>query len=153
MNRHCAALLAGCVVWLTMTASAQPASVKRFPADKARGVNPDTRLVLTFPSPPTLGKSGQIRIYDAANDRLVATLDLSIPPGPAAAAGGAPAPYTPAPYEYVSGRFTNANTLAGTPSGSAVPTSRDFQLTIIGGFTDGFHFYPVIVHDNVATIY
>src|SRR5262249_33592536 len=61
--------------------------------------------------------------------------------------------YTPAPYEYLSGRFTNANTLAGTPSGAAAPTSRDFQLTIIGGFTDGFHFYPVIVHDNVATIY
>jgi len=38
------------------------ASVTRFPADKASGVNPDTHLVLTFGSPPTLGKSGQIRI-------------------------------------------------------------------------------------------
>ena len=43
--------------------------------------------------------------------------------------------------------------MPGTPSGAAVPTSRDYQLTIIGGFTDAFHFYPVLVHDNVATIY
>ena len=47
-----------------------------------RSVSPDTHLVLTFPSAPTLGKSGQIRIYDAADNRLVDTLDLSIPPGP-----------------------------------------------------------------------
>ena len=26
-------------------------------------------------------------------------------------------------------------------------------MTIIGGFTDGFHFYPVIIRDNTATIY
>ncbi len=26
-------------------------------------------------------------------------------------------------------------------------------MTIIGGFTDGFHFYPIIVNENVATIY
>ena len=52
----------------------------RFPADKAEGVNPDTHLVITFPSEPTLGKSGQIRIYDAADNRLVDLLDLSIPP-------------------------------------------------------------------------
>lgn len=158
-----------------------------FPANKATAVNPDTHLVLTFPSAPTLGKSGKIRIYDAADHRLVDTLDLAIPPGPAAAGRGgaagpargtatgaatAPAPtapaaragaappagraraqYTPVPYEYKSGHFTNANTVPGTPSGLAEPTSRDYQLTIIGGFTDGFHFYPVIIHDNVATIY
>jgi pectin methylesterase-like acyl-CoA thioesterase len=57
------------------------------------------------------------------------------------------------PYVYSPGRFTNATTTPGTPSGVALPTSREFQLTIIGGFTDGFHFYPVIIHDNVATIY
>jgi hypothetical protein len=28
-----------------------------------------------------------------------------------------------------------------------------YQLTIIGGFTDAFHFYPVIVRDSIATIY
>ena len=34
-----------------------------------------------------------------------------------------------------------------------MPTSDTYQLTIIGGVTDAFHFYPIIIHDNVATIY
>jgi len=153
MNNQPTAVMIGCFLFLCATASAQPSTVTRFPADKAKAVNPDTHLVLIFTAAPTLGKSGQIRIYDASDNKLVDTLDLSIPPGPTAAAGGPTAPYTPVPYEYPTARFTNANTVPGTPSGVAVPTSRDFQLTIIGGFTDAFHFYPVIIHDNVATIY
>ena len=132
--------------------TAQP-GVTRFPANAARNVSPDTHLVLTFPSAPTLGKSGRIRIYDAADNRLVDTLDLSIPSGPTTGVTGPAAPYTPTPYLYTDAHPTNADTTPGTPSGAAVPTSRDYQLTIIGGFSDGFHFYPVIVHDNVATIY
>jgi pectinesterase len=133
---------------------AAPAGVVRLPADRAAGVNPDTHLVITFPSPPTLGNAGMIRIYDAADNRLVDTLDLSIPAGPSSGAGGgAAAPYTPVPYEYVSGHFTNANTVPGTPSGVAAATPATHQLTIIGGFTDAFHFYPVIIRGNVATIY
>jgi pectin methylesterase-like acyl-CoA thioesterase len=138
---------------LGLVLSAQSGST-RFPADRSTEVNPDTHLVLTFRSAPTLGKSGKIRIYDVATDKLVDTLDLSIPPGPTAGAGGPTAPYTPMPYEYVAGRrLTNATTVPGTPSGAAVATPANFQLTIIGGFTDAFHFYPVIIHDNVATIY
>ena len=149
--------------------SAASAGVIRFPADKATGINPDTHLVITFPSAPILGNAGKIRIYDAADNTLVDTLDLSISPGPTSGAGpggvplasasplagGAPgkAPYTPVPYEYVSGQFTNRNTVPGTPSGVAVATPATYQLTIIGGFTDAFHFYPVIIHGNVATIY
>ena len=53
-----------------------------FPANNATRVSPDTHLVLTFSSPPTLGKSGLIRIYDAGGHHLVDTLDLSIPAGP-----------------------------------------------------------------------
>ncbi len=71
------------------------------------------------------GKSGQIRIYDAADNKLVDTLDLSIhpdplpgPPGPEAA------PYTPTPYPNTTAHPTNADTTPGTPSGAAVPTSR-----------------------------
>ena len=125
-----------------------------FPADKAKGINPDTHLVLTFPSEPTLGNSGQIRIYDAADDRLVDLLDLSIPPGPTTfVKAPASPPYTPIPYEYVPGHFTNANTKPGTPSGVALLTPDTYQLTIIGGFTDAFHFYPAIIHGNVVTIY
>ncbi len=124
----------------------------RFPANNAKGVNPDTHLVISFPSEPTLGTSGQIRIYDSADDRLVDLLDLSIPPGPTTGSKTS-TPYTPTPYEYVSGRFTNANTKPGTPLGVALPTPSTYQLTIIGGFTDAFHFYPVIIHGNAATLY
>jgi pectin methylesterase-like acyl-CoA thioesterase len=140
-------------VLLTIALPIAQSGTTRFPANAATGVSPDTHLVLTFPSVPTVGKSGQIRIYDAADNRLVDTLDLSLPPGPTSGVTGPAAPYTPTPYEYTAAHPTNADTIPGTPSGAAVPTSRDYQLTIIGGFSDGFHFYPVIVHDRVATIY
>ena len=130
--------------------------VSYVPANGARNVNPDAHLVVTFPGPPLLGAAGTIRIYDAADDRLVDTLDLAIPPGPTAGPGALAGrvPYTPVPYEYTPGRrATNADTAPGTPSGAAAPTPPTSQLTIVGGFTDAFHFYPVIVHGNVATIY
>ncbi len=116
-------------------------------------MNPDTHLVLTFPSAPAIGKSGQIRVYDASDNKLVDTLDMSIPPGPTAGVTGPAAPYIPTPYDYSRPHQSNATVTPGTPSGGAAPTSREYQLTIIGGFTDGFHFYPIIVHGNVATIY
>lgn len=136
---------------------AQPASgldnsVVLFPANNTKNVNPDTHLQLTFLRKPVLGSEGQIRVYDVEDNRLVDMLDLSIPPGPTER-NNTPAPYTPVPYEYVYGNFTNANTKPGTPSGGALPTPDTFQLTIIGGFTDSFHFYPVIIHDSTATIY
>lgn len=124
-----------------------------FPADKSTNVNIDTHLKLTFNGIPVLGKSGQIRIYDAANSRLIDLLDLSIPPGPTAPTPSPSATYTPVPYEYKTTNYTNANTKPGTPSGVALPSPFNYQLNIIGGFTDGFHFYPVIIHDSTATIY
>lgn len=126
-----------------------------FPANNAKGVNPDVQLKLTFSQPPVIGTSGKIRIYDAANDRLVDQLDLSIPAGPTERATGAAltAPYLAVPYSYERGSVpTNANTKPGTPSAGAEPTPDTYQLTIIGGFTDGFHFYPIIVSGNTATI-
>jgi pectinesterase len=130
------------------------AEVTRFPVHRSKDVNPDTHLVLIFKAPPTLGSSGQIRVYDAADDRLVDLLDLSIPPGPTERADAAAqaAPYTSVPYEYPAVRATNATTKPGTPSGVSRRGLSGFQLNIIGGFTDAFHFYPVIVRDNVATI-
>ncbi len=128
-------------------------SIVRFPAHRARNVNPDTHLQLTFPSAPVLGRSGQIRIYDARDNRLVDLLDLGVPPGPTATTSSPDATYTPVPYEYAPERFTNANRKPGTPSGVALPTPDEYQRTIIGGFTDAFHFYPVIIHDNTATLY
>jgi hypothetical protein len=38
---------------------AQTSAVTWAPANKAVGINPDTHLVLTFPTPPTLGKLRQ----------------------------------------------------------------------------------------------
>src|SRR5947209_18805644 len=69
-------------VLASFTAAHAEVAFRCFPANHAIRVNPDTHLVLTFSSPPTLGKSGQIRIYDAAHHNLVDTLDLSIPASP-----------------------------------------------------------------------
>src|SRR5215468_6438365 len=106
MNRCCSILLIAGLLLVCVPVRTEPA-ITRFPADKARNVNPDTHLVLTFPTAPVLGNSGQIRIYDAADNTLVDTLDLSIPPGPAAGAGGPAAPYTPVPYAYTTAHPTN----------------------------------------------
>jgi hypothetical protein len=128
---------------------AEATDVTTFPGNKAVGVNPDTHLVVTLSSAPTLGKSGQIRIYDAAGHQLVDTLDLSLPAGPDPS------------------RRITAPVSQGIPLDSSVPTSpttttpavritpadlHNYQLTTVGGL-ENFHFYPVIIHGNVATIY
>ncbi len=120
----------------------------------AEGVNPDTRLVLRFREAPTLGTSGWIRIFDAQTGEQVDSLDLSLPAGPTQSRTYGPeCDYTKVPYDYSRDRMpTNRDTRAGTPSGTAEPTPPDYQLTIIGGFTDGFHFHPVLVRGTVATI-
>ena len=141
-------------LWFFLFSSAASAQ-SLFPADKSREVNPDVQLKLTFTQPPTIGKSGKVRVYEVGSHRLVDTLDLSIRPGPTERATGAAltAPYLSPPYNYERGVVpTNRDTKPGTPSAGAEPTSDKYQLTIIGGFTDGFHFYPIIVSGNIATI-
>lgn len=140
---------------LPLLAACNPDPVAYFPARGASGVNPDTHLVLNFPDAPVLGDSGFIRIFDAQSGECVDSLDLSIPAGLTESRRYGPeCDYAKVPYDY-SRDFvaTNKNTLPGTPSGTAEPTPRDMQLTIIGGFTDGFRFHPVIIHGNTATIY
>lgn len=136
--------------------AAQISAQVLFPANKAVMVNPDVQLKLTFTQTPQVGKSGKIRVFDASNDQLVETLDLSIPAGPTKPVDPAvrAKDYLKFPYPYErTSRPTNRDTRPGTGSAGAVPTnSTDYQLTIIGGFTDGFHFYPVIVNDKTATI-
>ena len=153
-------LLLGAAALLALLASSVAAQTL-FPANKAQGVNPDVQLKLTFSQRPVIGRSGKVRIYDAANNRLVDQLDLSIPPGPTERATGAAlsAPYLAFPYPYERGMVpivpivpTNANTKPGTPSAGAEAAPDTYQLTIIGGFTDGFHFYPIIVNGYTATI-
>jgi pectin methylesterase-like acyl-CoA thioesterase len=134
--------------------TAAPGAPAVAPAPGARDVSPDTRLVLRFDRPPVVGASGKIRIHDAATNRLVDTLDLAIPAGPTERTTLPAPPYLAVPYRYGDGpRATNANTRAGTPSVAGAQTDTRYQLTIIGGFTDGFHFHPVIVRDRTATIY
>ena len=128
---------------------AETSLVTCFPANHAVRVNPDAHLALTFLSPPTLGKSGQIRIYDAADHQLVDTLDLSIPAGPD------PSRRITAPSATVTVLDSSIPTspTTTTPAVRTTPADlHDYQLTTIGGLTD-FHFYPVIIHGNVATIY
>src|ERR1700758_4816907 len=64
------------------TGQVASASVSCFPANGAKGVNPDTHLVLTFASAAVIGKTGWIRVYDAAGHRLVDSIDMSVPAGP-----------------------------------------------------------------------
>lgn len=132
-----------------------PDNVTLFPLQGSKNVNPDTHLVLTFTEMPALGDSGMIRVYDAATHQLVDSLDLSIPAGPTKSRSYGPeCDYTKVPYDYTRTQMpTNRDTKPGTPSGTAEPTPPDYQLNIIGGFTDAFHFYPVIVRDSIATIY
>jgi hypothetical protein len=74
-------------------------SFKLFPENNAVNVNPDTHLQITFKSTPVIVHSGQIRIYDASNNHLVDSLDMSIPPVPAKTTPSPDAIYTPVPYK------------------------------------------------------
>ncbi len=116
--------------FLAQSTRSQTAGVTCFPVNAAVGINPDTHLVLTFSAPPTLGKSGQIRIYDAADHQLVDTLDLSIPAGPdpsrrvttaarAAARMAVPLPPPPQPPERNPPTFTTIS----SPRSAAWPIS------------------------------
>src|SRR6185312_4829717 len=135
-------------VMLFIPLHGQAQAVTHFPAEKAGGINPDTHLVLTFSAPPTIGKSGQVRIYDVAGHKLVDTLDLSIPAGPDPSHRvTAPVPGIPLDPSIPTSPKTTTPAVRITPA-----DLHNYQLTTVGGLPD-FHFYPIIVHGNVATIY
>lgn len=144
------------IVSVVLGASLCAQSQTLFPANGAKMVNPDVKLKLTFKSAPKVGSTGLIRIVDATTGKVVDTLDMSIPAGPTKPVDPAIRAKTylgfPYPYSRTS-RPTNRDTKPGTPSAGAVPTSSQYQLTIIGGFTDGFHFYPITIDGNTATIH
>lgn len=96
------------------------------PGATPTGVSPDTPLTLTFNQPIAVGLMGQIRIYDAAN------------------------PTTPVDTVDIPSARALMTTLGGGtgPSVAALPV----QTKTIGGVTD-FHYYPIIVSGNTATIY
>ena len=141
--------------WAGLAACTPEEKVPLFPANGAKGVDVDTHLQITFAEAPTVGDKGWIRIYDAASGACEDSLDLSVPAGPTESRTYAPdIDYTRVPYDYSRTEVpTNRNTVPGTPSGTAEPTPPEYQLTIIGGFTDAFHFHPVLVRGNTAVIY
>ncbi|KAI0803534.1 pectinesterase [Xylaria sp. FL0064] len=103
-----------------------PGSVMQlFPADGQQNINPDAQLKLTFSSPPSIGSSGKINVYDSKDKKLVDTLDLSIP-------------FSPSPYGN------------GSTKANYTDTTK-YQTNIIGGLD--FYFNPIIVRNNTATIY
>jgi pectinesterase len=126
-----------------------------YPANLSKEINPDTHLIITFDEIPTLNNTGKIKIFRSSDNRIIDSLDLSIPAGPTKAvdhSNNVP-PYFGSPYGYSNTDFNNQNTKPGTASGLAKTNSDTFQLNIIGRFTDAFHFYPVIIHDKTATIF
>ena len=138
-----------CVLLTAASADARTPAVACFPANNAARVNPDTHLVLSFSSPAALGESGQIRVYDAADHHLVDMLDVTIPagPDPSRRVAGQPAQGIPLDPSIPTSPTTTTPAVRFTPA-----DLHNYQLTTIGGLPD-FHFYPVIIHGNVATIY
>ena len=128
--------LARWAVCLPFAAAALGSPPTLSPAPQATGVNPDALLAIGFESPPTVGSSGLIRIYDADSRKLIDTLDLAVPTSP-----------------NPSGRFPPASSPSPSPSPSAAASGAPpvYQWTRIAGHD--FHFRPVIVHGKVATIY
>lgn len=132
-----AGAFAGAALAHPLTADASEArSVPRLlPADGATQVNPDSRLVLTFNAPPTVGTSGRIIITDAEDGRVVDTLDLSIPA-------------SPNPTGHVIG--ADGATKAPVPPAPAGPDNPGYQHTNIGGAW--FHFFPVMARGDTITV-
>ena len=136
------------------TANAKNVITEMTPHNGAVDVNIDTHLVLKMSETPTIGTRGFVSVYDKQSGELVDRLDMSIPAGPTESQPVNPdAQYTPVPYDYKVVQVTNRNTQAGKPSGVNKWDKSRYQLDIIGGFSDAFHFYPIIVKGNVLTIY
>lgn len=125
-----------------------------YPEENSNGINVDTHLTFLFDQNIKVGNKGKITVYDKTTKKVVDCIDMSLPAGPTEGQLKNPkATYTPVPYIYKVANITNRNTRPGTPSGAAKEDKRRYQKNIIGGFSDAFHFYPIICHGNKATIY
>lgn len=126
-------------------------NVRSYPMNNELNINPDVQLKLHFPTTPIVGMSGKIRVYDASNDILIDSLDMSIPPGPKNSR-------TPPPYDkmvYLSDSWDPANGYTRENKPQVLPPIEDqYQHKYIGGTeeTDIYHFYPILINDSVATI-
>ena len=122
------------------------------PQNRTKGVCIDTELILTFDKRPQVTAVGLIKVFEYDTDKLVDCINLSVPSGPLKRAKQSLADYLKKPYDYKSRDITNKNTEPGTPSADYEKSNENYQLTIIGGFSDGFHFRPVYVKDNSVHI-
>lgn len=133
------------ICFVSINIFAQKRTPILFPVNNAKNVNPDTHLVITFSASPILRNEGQIRIFDASNDKLVDSLDLSIPPGPKNTR-------TLAPYDSI--KYSTIPDKLYTVNDADTNSAHVYQKNYIGGTTeaDAYHFYPVIIRDNSAII-
>jgi hypothetical protein len=158
-------LIAVLIVMVSACTKRQKFNLEVYPAINDVNVQPDTRLVIVFPegTTPTRGESGLICVYDAVTDTLVDKIDISIPDGPTTKPRAIQVDHNPAtPYNYARSFIaTNRNTKPDTPSSPESQRSKDkrmkddstlYQISIIGGFTDGFHFHPVMIKENRVII-
>ncbi|MDE6407783.1 MAG: hypothetical protein K2K48_03270 [Anaeroplasmataceae bacterium] len=127
-------------------------ATSQFPENNSKNVCIDTELILTFDEKPILNEKGFIKVFDYNTDKLIDCIDLSLPAGPTKSKQNPLADYIKKPYEYKNDVVTNKNTIAGTPSADYIKSDEKYQLTIIGGFSDGFHFYPAYVKENSVHI-
>ena len=127
--------------------------VSFYPQENAQDINIDTHLVIVFDKTVKTGSKGIITVTDKTTRKVIDRIDMSIPAGPIEGQPKNPnAVYTPVPYIYKVENVTNRKNRPGTSSGAAKEDKCKYQKTIIGGFSDPFHFYPVICHGNKATI-
>lgn len=121
-----------------------PGVSQLLPQNDATDVNPDVQLKLTFSSAPPLGITGKVKVFDASNDAVVDELDLSVPPGPKNTR-------TPPPYDALTYPSAPNTVLKGNESDTSGTV---YQTNYIGGTTDAdaYHFYPVFINGNEATI-
>ncbi len=66
---------------VALTINAEAIILEQYPKPDATQINPDLHLKLIFEETPVVGSHGKIRVYDAADGRLVDELDMSIPAG------------------------------------------------------------------------
>lgn len=125
--------------------NAHAQTILKFPDHQETKVNPDSRLILTFPDKVVLHNKGMIRIYDAATNALVDMLDMGIAPGPK---------NTRTLWPYDSFTYSSIPDKVYTVKDPDTNSNHIYQKNYIGGNleTDAFHFYPVILRENSAII-
>lgn len=142
---------------LTLASCAKPKpKLHLVPAAQSTGNDPDAHFVIVYEEPvQKIVRQGKIAVYNANTDQLVDEIDLSIPSYPEEKRQkDVNEHYLVEPYDYSRTHTpTNRDTKPGTPS---APDAEDdlgnYQTTIIGGFTDGFHFEPIMFEDSIVVI-